>query len=170
MFPESRRTVTFRSITFNNERMKMTTTLFLLFLTILDFQHPPIPDSIEKQFVVTELVDQTTTGCATNPSSGGGLSNHFIEVDYVNHNDPHDSAMTVSALPADYLHNATDTPVVPVMRPHDPSGKPEKPLSEKSPVAVVPEPPTAAILTVSAIVLLFFLFGRRKKERLYRRT
>ncbi len=50
-----------------------------------------------------------------------------------------------------------------------PPGVPD-PNPETPPVAVVPEPPTAAILSISAIVLLYLLFGRQKKQRLYRRS
>jgi hypothetical protein len=148
---------------------KMITTLILLCLAMLDFQRIPIPDSMEKQFVVTELSEHSTTGCATLPHSGRP-SNHRIFIDVVNNGDPHEGATTISGISATNYHaGAMETPVVPAMKVYDPPGKPE-PNPDPPPVATVPEPPTVAILTITGIVLLYLLFGRQRKQKLYRRT
>lgn len=147
----------------------MLTILFVLCLSLLDFQRPAIPDSIEKQFVVTELQEQTTTGCASSPQAGRP-TNHQIFIDQ-------HAAGPQSELPLDCnnplpLVAGVDEqnnvfPVIPAMLPHDPPGLPDS-NPDPPPVAAVPEPPTLAILTISGVVLLYLLFGR-KREKLYRR-
>lgn len=146
----------------------MITTLILLCLTTLDFQRPAIPDSIEKQFVVTELIDQTTTGCASSPQTGRQV-NHQIVVDVVNNDDPHDSATIISTSSPLNHDTAMDAPLVQAIMPHDPPGLPN-PNPDPPPIAATPEPPTVAILGISLAALMYLLFGRRKKQKLYRRT
>lgn len=147
----------------------MITTLILLCLSLLDIQQmPPVPDSLEKQFTVTELREQALTGCTSSPQSGRP-TNHQIFIDVVNNDDPHEGATPVSALSASNYDAAMENPVIPVMMPYDQPGLPN-PNPDSPPVAATPEPPTMAILGISLAALMYLIFGRRKKERLYRRT
>lgn len=136
---------------------------FFLLLLFLDIQHPPKPESPLAGFVVNDAVDNSAlTGCTMNPSSGGKFNADMISVDWVNNNDPHEGETSVSHLPEPGFGD--EALITPMVMPYDPPGLPD-PNPEPPPVAVVPEPPTAAILTVSAVVLLFLLFGRRRLAR-----
>lgn len=75
----------------------MMTILFVLCLFLLDFQRPPVTDPLGKQFVVTEVLEQSTSGCTTNPSAGRP-SNHEIFVDFADNDDQH-AAESQSELP-----------------------------------------------------------------------
>ena len=145
----------------------MITTLILLCLSLLDIQQmPPVSDSPEKQFTVTELWEQALTGCTSSPQAGRP-SNHQIFIDVVNNNDPHEGATPVSALSASNYNAVMESPNVPAITPHNPPGVPD-PNPETPPVASTPEPPTVAILGISLGALMYLLFGRNR-QKLYRR-
>ncbi|HBT77421.1 MAG TPA: hypothetical protein DEB39_10995 [Planctomycetaceae bacterium] len=118
---------------------------------------------MERQFVATELVEQSTTGCASNPQAGRP-SNHQIFIDVVNHDDQL-AAGPQTELPLGAGVDERNS----VERFIEAEGNRDE-TSGFPPVASTPEPPTAAILSISAIVLLYLLFGRQKKQRLYRRS
>lgn len=141
------------------------TILFLLCFSLLDFQHPPKPESPLAGFVVNDAVDNSAlTGCTMNPSSGIRFNADMISVDWVNNNDPHEDETSVSHLPASHfdLPGSIETMSMrPPVEPGPPDPTPPSP-------AATPEPPTVAILGISGIALLYLLFGR-KRQKLYRR-
>jgi len=153
--------------------MKKMLILMILLLT-LDFQRFTPPDgTLEKSFVVSPLQNEALTGCATNPQSGGSkpLTINWGEL------PKHATEITTSVeLPSFEKNIATggifgrdthtggrferDTcnhqPMITVSPGDDPT---------PSPVAMTPEPSTFAILGITAAILLYFLFGRRRFAR-----
>jgi hypothetical protein len=124
--------------------------LMLLLVTFLDFQRPVI----EQQFVVSEIVESTITGCATNPQSGGFDSDPLA----IEWRDQPAESVTETPLPLSIGSN------------NDPGGfqsmvftVPEN--DSPPPIPATPEPPTVAILGITAIVLIFLLFGQRYGRR-----
>jgi len=154
--------------------MKKMLTLMLLFLT-LDFQRLTLPDdAMANSFVVSPLQNEAITGCATNPQSGGSkpLTINWGEL------PKHATEITTSVdLPSFEKNIATggifgrdthfggrfdsDTcnhqPMITV--------SPGDGTDPTSPIAITPEPSTFAILGITAAVLLYFLFGRRRFAR-----
>jgi len=144
--------------------------LTILLLT-LDFQRFELPDdAMEKSFVVSPLENESLTGCATNPQSGG-FNNPLI----IDRSEPSKFATemtTAVELPSfegdtgkgGLFRGDTHTggrferdicdhqPLVIVLPGDEPT---------PSPVAVTPEPSTVAILGITAAVLLYVLFGKR---------
>ena len=146
----------------------------LLFLMVfLDVQRPVIAvDGMEKQFVVSELVEQSLTGCAENLQGGGGFNGDPLTVDWLKSPEPTEGNINSAWFPTGVsaTENASALPmsmrVVPVDPPNpDPNtGDPGVP-----PVAATPEPSTVAILGITAVTLLFLLFGQRMSRRFLRR-
>ena len=149
--------------------MKKMLVLTILLLT-LDFKRLELPDdAMTKSFTVSPLENESLTGCATNPQSGG--SNPLT----IDRSEPPEFAteITTSAeLPSFEKNIATggifgrDTHI---------GGRFERDICDHqpmvivppgdeptpSPVAVTPEPSTVAILGITAAVLLYVLFGKR---------
>ncbi len=150
----------------------MMTTLILLCLSLLDVQHPPVPkDGIEREFIATQLVEQSLVGCATNPQAGNAFNGDPLTVDWIKGPEPTEQGGVSTWFPegVSATENATIQPMsmrVPVDLPNpDPNpGDPSGP-----PVAVTPEPSSFAILGITAATLLFLLFGQRLSRRLARR-
>lgn len=145
------------------ENMMITIILLLL---LLDIQRPPIPETVDNRFVVTELVEESLTGCAPSYQSGGA-QNQMITVDWVGNDDPHERTTATARLTGPGFGD--ETLVTPMVMPYDPPGLPDPDPTTPPPVAVVPEPPTAAILGISTVALLYLLFGR-KRQKLSRRS
>jgi len=145
--------------------------VLLLLLAFLDFQHFTMTaDDFGKQFVVTEIDESASTGCATNPQ-GGGFNGGPLIVDWDELPKPATEVTTTPALPT--FGGDTNTgvlqPVVTVPIVTIPPGDAPTPQTPP-PVAATPEPSTVAILSITAAVLFFLLFGQRYGLRPFRRT
>ena len=137
------------------------TIFVLLCLSLLDFQHLPKSVNPFAKFVVVDAVDPTAmSGCTMNPSQGRPanvmIDQHAagpqIELPF-GCNDP---LPLVADL--DERYNVFTPKLVPYKPPVLPDPEPEVL------VAAVPEPPTAAILCVPAIVLFYLIFGRKRMK------
>jgi hypothetical protein len=139
------------------------TILFLLFL-FLDLQHPPVPDSPNQDFNVTDVTEPSLAGCAMNPSDGNGQCPADLTVDWA---DPFkDQTPTPSPLA---LQESPSLTTVTSMR-MNPDYPPIPPSNPEPPQPVTtPEPPTIAILTLTGLALLYLMFGYSRRQRLYRR-
>jgi len=129
--------------------------LTLLLATFLDIFHPAVPtDGLEKKFVVSTITESALTDCATNSQKGSVDVSDPFSIEW-----PESAAENTAnwASPAFTTENDSGG-IAPMlfMMPGDPPPPPLPP-----PVAAVPEPSTVAILGITAIVLLFLLFGRR---------
>ncbi len=152
----------------------MMTTLFLLCIFLLDVQHPPVPkDGIEREFVATQLVEQSLVGCATNPQGGNAFNGDPLSVDWLKPPEPTEQGGVSTWFPegVSATENAVAQPMsmrVPVDPPNqNPDPNPGDPTGP--PIAATPEPSSFAILGITASVLLFLLFGQRLNRRLARR-
>ena len=136
----------------------MITILVLLCLSLLDFQSMPKPENGMSRFVVNKSLDNSaTTGCTMSPSQGRA-ANTMIDVEWINFDDPHDASHTISAMPSYSLDDAP--PITLKVMPYDPPGLPDPP--DPPPAVVVPEP-TAAIITISGLALLYLIFGKKRR-------
>jgi len=154
--------------------MKKMLTLMLLFLT-LDFQRfTPSDGTLEKSFVVSPLQNEALTGCATNPQSGGSKP---LTIDRIEPPEFATEITTSVELPS-FEKNITtggifgrDTHIGGRFERDTGNCQPMITISPgdgtdpTSPVAITPEPSTFAILGITAAVLLYFLFGRRRFAR-----
>ncbi|HBT77425.1 MAG TPA: hypothetical protein DEB39_11015, partial [Planctomycetaceae bacterium] len=69
----------------------MITTLVLLCLALLDIQRPVIAaDGMEREFVATQLVEQSLIGCAENPQGGNAFNGDPLTVDWLKPPEPTD--------------------------------------------------------------------------------
>lgn len=141
----------------------MITTLLLMFLTLLDIQRPPKPDDPIMEFSVTELSEESMTGCATLPH-GGRVSDQSLTVDWVMPNDSIETSTTQPFALEIGQAALSESQITSRVMPYDPPGLPDPPEPETPPVAVVPEPPTAAILTISGLALIYLLFGKKRQK------
>lgn len=146
--------------------------LFVLF-SLLDIQRPVIAaDGMEKKFVVSELVEASLTGCAENPQGGNGFNGEPLTVNWLKAPEPTDSNVNSTWFSSGVSGTDNEPMKTMSMRvmPVDPPNPNPDPNPPTPPVAATPEPSTLAILSMSAAVLLYLLFGRMKKHRLYRRS
>ena len=139
-------------------------TVLLILLLTLDFQRTPLADeAVAKSFAVTTLENEASTGCATNPQSGGTHSLIIERSDppeLTTENTAH-WVSPVAGKESDSVimsgqHVGTTTFL-------SPGGMyyPANPDPPSPPTPVTPEPSTVAILGITAVVLLFLLFGSR---------
>ena len=144
------------------------TTLILLFLfSVLDFQHPPIPNLPCQEFTVTDLTEFAGSGCSMNPMDGYKNVPADLTVDWVEtFNDQTNPSPPTTLQDLQQLQNSVvpmrmidDNPVIPV------------PLcnSDLPQPIVTPEPPPIAILTIAVLVFLYLLFGYSRRLRYYHR-
>jgi hypothetical protein len=144
------------------------TTLILLFLfSVLDFQHPPIPNLPCQEFTVTDLTEFAGSGCSMNPMDGYKNVPADLTVDWAEtFNDQTNPSPLITLQNLQQQQDSItpmrmigDNPVVPVPPPN-----PDPP----QPIAT-PEPPPIAILTITGLALLYLLFGYSRRLRLYYR-
>ena len=133
-------------------------TILLLILFSLDFQHPAIPESVEKRFVVSTLDEFSLGGCMTNPSSGGLGNDSLIRIDWVNPVEPPSMISGSTWIPSGPARISEPNEIVASSQRMIPADPPT-PL----PVVTTPEPPAVVILTITAAVLLYLLFGRQHR-------
>ena len=137
-------------------------TLIFVLLSLLDFQRTIIAaDGIEKQFIVSQLVEASLNECATNPQNG--FNGDPITIDWVKSPESTEPNVNSTSWFPDSISdpkNATVQPMSVRVVPVDPPTPPK---------ASTPEPPTFAILSITASTLLFLLFGQRLSRRLLRR-
>jgi len=138
-------------------------TLIFVLLSLLDFQRIAIAaDGIEKQFVVSRLVEASLTECATNPQGGAGSQLELLP--RWDKSLPSDAGVNewnnMERMLSDegYRDGTAISPTW--VRPIDPPTPPK---------AETPEPATVAILSITAATLLFLLYGQRLRRRLLRR-
>ena len=136
--------------------------LTLLLAAFLDIFHPAVPTGdLEKQFSVSTITESALAGCAMNSQEGSMDVNDPLSIDWIELSESatENTANWVSPV----FNTEPDTggiaPTFFVM-PVDPPSPPLPP-----PVAVAPEPSTYAILGITAAMLLFLLFGKRKFVR-----
>lgn len=139
--------------------------ILLFLLAFAGIQRPPIPDDIVREYVVTQIDDETTADCSTTPGSGARFSGEPLEIDWNFSNEPEFShtlpptqPLSVELLPnfpGNYGTNGTNSMRIVPTRP------PELP---KTPT-ITPEPPPLAILTITGLTLLFLLFGHNRRRR-----
>ncbi len=144
--------------------------ILILLVSLLDIKHPPVNHDLIRDLTVNEIVDETTTECTENPSFAG-LMDQTLKIELVEPIKPEDVLNTpspdhriISQDAKDAIHNVRPM-VVPVKPPiPDPDPQPKEP-----PSVLTPEPAMLAILSITGVMLLFFLFGRRAGRRFSRR-
>jgi len=126
----------------------------LMLLTFLDFQRPVT----DQKFVVLEIVESALTGCATNPQ-GGGFGNDPLTIEWGDQ-----SAESVTEMPLSLSFGNDNEPggLQPMVVTLPGNNSPPPP-----PIPVTPEPPTYAILGITAAVLIYLLFGYDRKPSHY---
>ena len=143
--------------------------LMMLLLT-LEFQHFTPPDeAIIKSFVVSPLQNEALTGCATDTVNGKPINTDLLAADGIRSSeyDMQHTATWTSAI----VGPENESGIVPVMLvlSSGDSTPTNPPLSNPNPVTppvpIAPEPSTVAILGITAALLLFLLFGRRRFVR-----
>jgi hypothetical protein len=139
--------------------------VLLILLLTLDFKRPEPPDAaMATSFVVSPLSNEASTGCATNPQGGSG---HPLIIE---RSDPpvlvtESTTHWVSPVSGNTINGDNLQPMAVVtsgcnsqsMVAVPPDGSPPS-----IPVSTTPEPSTVAILGITAAVLIFLLFGRRR--------
>jgi len=142
--------------------------VLLILLLTLDFQRLELPDdAMEKSFVVSPLQNESLTGCATNPQSGG---NNPLTIDRIAPPEFATEIISASELPVSESgthtggHFGRDSGNFQPMATVPPVDAPTPP----PPIIVTPEPATVAILGITAALLLFLLFGRQCGQKLSR--
>ena len=144
--------------------------VLLILLLTLDFQRFELPDeAMATSFVVLPLENESRTDCAVNPQNGVFNSSPLL----IDRSKPPEFATenTVTwALPTSNNevggNNHPAMVVVSLGGNFQPTiDVPANDTQPPTPVSVTPEPSTIMILGITAAVLSFFMFGRRRRRR-----
>lgn len=136
--------------------------LTLIFLGLTGLQRTAIPDDIVREFVVTTIVDETTADCSTPPGGGARFVGDPFEIDWVIPADLESGELPLpaptltinspySGYPGRHLNGSVNSIAT---RSPDPQ-MPDPPI-------MTPEPPPVAILTLTGVMLIYLLFGRKR--------
>lgn len=141
----------------------------LLLFSLLDFQHPSIPkDAMERNFTVTDVVEQSTTDCTMNPQAPRPMTNEMIEVLWIGEDGKiYDTPMTKDQFFAAIAPGPGEDFAVSIQRVTRPPGEPGPfPDPQPPPVAATPEPAWLPAATLSGILLfaLYYLWKKRQPK------
>jgi hypothetical protein len=133
----------------------------LILLLVLGIKPAPIDDDLIKDFRVNELVDETTTDCTENPSSGGPMD-QTLKMELVEPLKP-DEMVTTPIIGHELCHQDTTDSVKPMMVPVRPPQPDPQPQPEP-PSAITPEP-SIFLFTFFGMVFLFFFIILKRLSR-----
>ena len=135
----------------------------LLLLAFPDIKQVPIDDEMLKDFSYSESIDETTTDCTQNPSSGGPMSLP-LKLELTEPSMPENTGI-VTDFPLMSTHDDPPNRIIPYFGSVTSKPDLEPDLSPMSLETITPEPPPVIIVGMTAAMMLFLLFGRRMYKK-----